>query len=264
MMINNPVTSMRLVDLLDMHSDISSFKFEDLYGIVGEWLQTEKSELVSGTLYNDFIKTFCDRYYSRNLNFDTFLDFKIKLRDCLRNNKEKARRMFEAGLIEINPLNTYKHETEHTGDKSVSTESNSNTRTDSEYSSDNDTNKKYKDVHDHYMLHSDTPSDTHDLRNMVDPDNPSTNYVTNVDNTKDTTVNESIIDHSKNTGNDSSNTTAGSTGSYKDDIHFKELQEGYDGHPADLIEKYINLNLDVVNFYMDCIEKACLFSSILY
>lgn len=262
MMINNPMTSMRLIDLLDMNNtNLYNFDYTELYEVVGEWLSSEKNELVNTSLYNDFIKTFCDRFYSRNLNFDTFLDFKIKIRDCLRNNREKAKRMFEAGLLEINPLNTYSHEIEHTGDNKGDRNTVTHTDTESTYDNDNDVTRKYKDTHDYYKLHSDTPSDTMNLTNMVAG---GTNYVTDVDNTKDVTTNESIVDHTKNEGRDLSKATGNNNSSYKDDIHYKELQVGYDGHPADLINKYIELNLDVVNFYMTCIEEACLFSSILY
>lgn len=262
MMINNPVTSMRLIDLLDMNNtDLFNFDYSKLYDVVGDWLSSERTQLVNDSLYDDFIKTFCDRFYSRNLNFDTFLDFKIKLRDCLRNNKEKAKRMFEAGLLEINPLNTYKHEVEHNGDNKGNRESNSTNNTESTYSNDTDVTRKYKDTHDYYKLHSDTPSDNVNLTNLVAG---GTGYVTDVDNTKDVTTNESLDDHTNNKGSDTSEAKGSNKTNYEDDIYFNELQVGYDGHPVDLINKYINLNLDVVNFYMQCIEDACLFSSILY
>ena len=109
MYVNNPNYTIKLSDLLDLYKD--NFNYEDLYEVVGTWLSSEKVYFFKNddTLWNYFIQAFCDRFYSRSMNFYTTLDFKLKLRDVLRSSKNRATRVYESELLKINPLNTYSH-----------------------------------------------------------------------------------------------------------------------------------------------------------
>lgn len=249
MMVNNPKRNIRLIDLLDMSvNNLYDFSYEKLYEVVGEWLKSEKDLLVNPDDYNVFIKFFCDRYFRRSLNFDTFLDFKIALRNMFEKYREKAKRMYHASLIEIDPLQTHFNEVHHEGsDRGESSTDSSNHTT-----SDNNRDFEYENTDFH--LHSDTPSDTVNITDMFD----KSTYVTDASNDKN--VNKSKLDktHSDIDG------SGHSSGNFKNSNFYDDITKGYDGVPSDLLNKFIDLNLDVVNFYIDMVEKECLFSATLY
>lgn len=284
MYVNNPTQTIRIADLLDMYKN--DFNYEDLYKIVGNWLQSEIKYFVLAdeSLWNTFIESFCDRFYSRNLNFYTTLDFKLKLRDVLRASKNRAKRIYEVDLLEINPLITFNHLTEKTEKNTGVTNSNNNSNSTSisngtSVNSDNSqSNNKTVDSSNtignsiNYDLHSDTPSNAVNIDDLF---SVAKNYVTDANNNKSKNNSESSS-NSTFTGNVSSSsrnenesslkensTNAGKTEFSNDNI-FNEISKGYNGEPTELIKKYMDLKTDVIQFYLDEIEKACLFSSILY
>lgn len=262
MLINNPNRNIRLIDLLDMTQ--IDFNYNDLYNVVGDWLKSEKIYLVNENLFDDFIEMFCDRFYQRELNFDTFLDCKLKIRNTLRKYREKAKRMYQASLIEINPLNTYEHLTDNNGNTTGDSVTNSKYKGVDVVSSNHTDKVKNSgsDSVDSWHLHSDTPSDS---QNLTDLKGSNPNYVTDVTNDHNKTTHGQVTDT---TGNSSTNSNtennSDTKNDYSEDRIFHELAKGYDGHPGDLLNKYVNLNLDTINFYLDMIEKECIFSNILY
>lgn len=284
MFVNNPTQTIRIADLLDMYKN--DFNYEDLYKIVGNWLQSEIKYFVISdeTLWGNFIKSFCDRFYSRNINFYTTLDFKLKLRDVLKASKNRAKRIYEVDLLEINPLITFNHLTEKTEKSTGVTNSNNNSNSTSiskGTTSNADNTQSSNKTNDNstssgnsanYDLHSDTPSNAVNIDDLF---SVAKNFVTDANNNKAQNNSESysnstyIGNVSRSSKNDSesslkeNSTNAGKTEFSNDNI-FNEISKGYNGEPTELIKKYMDLKTDVIQFYLDEIENACLFSSILY
>lgn len=284
MFVNNPTQTIRIADLLDMYKD--DFNYEDLYEIIGSWLQSEIKYFVIAdeTLWGNFIESFCDRFYSRNINFYTTLDFKLKLRDVLRASKNRAKRIYEVDLLEINPLITFNHLTEKTEKSTGVTNSNNNSNSTSisnGTTSNADNTQSSNKTNDNstssgnsanYDLHSDTPSNAVNIDDLF---SVAKNFVTDANNNKAHNNSESysnstyIGNVSRSSKNDSesslkeNSTNAGKTEFTNDNI-FNEISKGYNGEPTELIRKYMDLKTDVIQFYLDEIENACLFSSILY
>lgn len=284
MFVNNPTQTIRIADLLDMYKN--DFNYEDLYKIVGNWLQSEIKYFVISdeTLWGNFIESFCDRFYSRNINFYTTLDFKLKLRDVLKASKNRAKRIYEVDLLEINPLITFNHLTEKTEKSTGVTNSNNNSNSTSisnGTTSNADNTQSSNKTNDNstssgnsanYDLHSDTPSNAVNIDDLF---SVAKNFVTDANNNKAQNNSESysnstyIGNVSRSSKNDSesslkeNSTNAGKTEFTNDNI-FNEISKGYNGEPTELIRKYMDLKTDVIQFYLDEIENACLFSSILY
>lgn len=284
MYVNNPTQTIRIADLLDMYKN--DFNYEDLYKIVGNWLQSEIKYFVlqDETLWGNFIESFCDRFYSRNINFYTTLDFKLKLRDVLRASKNRAKRIYEVDLLKINPLITFNHLTEKTEKNTGVTNSNNNSNSTSvsngtSVTSDNSkSNNETVDSSNtsgnstNYDLHSDTPSNAVNIDDLF---SVAKNFVTDANNNKTKNSSESSS-NSTFTGNVSSssrnenesNLTESSINEgkteFSNDNVLNEISKGYNGEPTDLIKKYMDLKTDVIQFYLDEIENACLFSSVLY
>lgn len=284
MFVNNPTQTIRIADLLDMYKN--DFNYEDLYKIVGNWLQSEIKYFVISdeTLWGNFIESFCDRFYSRSINFYTTLDFKLKLRDVLKASKNRAKRIYEVDLLEINPLITFNHLTEKTEKSTGVTNSNNNSNSTSisnGTTSNADNTQSSNKTNDNstssgnsanYDLHSDTPSNAVNIDDLF---SVAKNFVTDANNNKAQNNSESysnstyIGNVSRSSKNDSesslkeNSTNAGKTEFSNDNI-FNEISKGYNGEPTELIRKYMDLKTDVIQFYLDEIENACLFSSILY
>lgn len=276
MYMSNPSYTMKMSDLLDLYKD--NFNYEDLYTIVGTWLSTEKVYFFKNddTLWNDFIKSFCDRFYSRNMNFYTTLDFKLKLRDVMRASKNRATRIYESELLKINPLKTFSHLTYRKENlkgnaKSLAqTDDVTNNESKSNVSTINksvDTGNT-KSTNTSYDLHSDTPSNAVNIDDLF---SVAKNFVTDANNNKSQTIGNNTNTNAFNGSVDSAlsgvnkrNSVTNGKNEFLNENLFKEVSEGYNGNPVDLIEQYMTLKTDVVQFYLDEIENACLFSSILY
>lgn len=276
MFVSNPSYTMKLSDLLDLYKD--NFNYEDLYTIVGTWLSTEKVYFFKNddTIWNDFIQSFCDRFYSRNMNFYTTLDFKLKLRDVLRSSKNRATRIYESELMKINPLKTFSHVTDRNEnlkgnvkslaqtDDVTNNESKSNVSTINK-SVDTGNNKS---TNTSYDLHSDTPSNAVNIDDLF---SVAKNFVTDANNNKSQITGNNTNTNAFNGSVDSSlsgvnkrNSVTNGKNEFLNENLFKEVSEGYNGNPVELIGQYMQLKTDVVQFYLDEIENACLFSSILY
>ena len=276
MYVNNPNYTIKLSDLLDLYKD--NFNYEDLYEVVGTWLSSEKVYFFKndGTLWNDFVQAFCDRFYSRSMNFYTTLDFKLKLRDVLRSSKNRATRIYESELLKINQLKTFSHLT----DRKENLKGNANSKTNIDDVSKNESKSnvstnnnsvdivKNENTSTSYSLHSDTPSNAVNIDDLF---SVAKNFVTDADNNKSKTTgtNKTTNEFNGSVENSSSgenkrNSVTNGTNEFLNENLFKEVSEGYNGNPVDLIEQYMQLKTDVVQFYLDEIENACLFSSILY
>jgi len=248
MMINNPKRNIRLIDLLDMYSDdLFSFDYNKIYDVVGEWLKSEKEFFINPSQYDEFIKAFCDRYFRRNLNFNTFLDFKIAFRNTLKKYRGYAEKYYKASLIDINPLNTYDNVVNTTSKDTTQNSGKSNNWGHSDSTNDGTNNTSG------YDLHSDTPQNVIDVKNMFDKNT----YITDANNNKvDNTIH--------NTNNSSFNNYVDSINEVNSDRIYEQLSKGYNGNQTELLEKYISLNTDIIAKYLEWIEVECLFSNVLY
>ena len=229
MYIENPNRKFKLAHLLDQtKSDLYNFQYEDLYNVVEEWLESEKQYFFNKDFFRKFIEAFCDRFFRRDFNFDTFLDFKLALRTVFKKYKDNADRIYQSSLLELNPLyTTY-----------IENESSTNDKGDSE-------NKNHSENEDtNYNLFSDTPQSSVNVDDLFDV---KSNYISNATNNKN------------NNKRDDQNTNH-----FENTSEFKSLQKGYNGMVSDLLNNYIQLNLDVIVYYLDWIEDECLFSSVLY
>lgn len=229
MLIENPNRKFKMIHLLELNnSNLYDFNYDDVYNVVEIWLESEKKYFFNESFFRKFVEAFCDRFFRRDFNFDTFLDFKIALRDVFRKYKDNADRIYESSLLEINPLyTTYIENESTTNDKGESQNKN--------HSENNDTN---------YNLFSDTPSNSLNLDDLF---SVKSNYITNASNNKNTNKRDD-----ENTNN------------FENSSDFKALQKGYNGMVADLLNNYIQLNLDVIRYYLEWIEEENLFSSVLY
>ena len=303
MYINNPQYNIKLVDLLDLY-DID-FDYHDIYIKIKDWFNTDIKNVFfieDDILYNIFIERFCDRFYNRCLNFDTYLEFKIKLKECLNRHRLEALQLYKASLIEINPLLTVDLKTVHDEDGMDKT----NSTTHSTYTPNltthttNDlthglrvdtTNEKFKDVttdsgkdkttNNGYDLHSDTPSSTMHVKDIANGSN--NDYITDARNnhsTSDIEYGKKVTydsdekkTHNVNSGVDKTVNNVDSTG-YSDtdntlntdltkSLDYIHTQRGYQGSPVDLLTKYSTMVFDSITYLLDCIEDDKLFSSVL-
>lgn len=259
MLINNPTYTIRLIDLVS-HDD-SFFTMEDLYIQVNKWLIDLKPSFYTSdnTEWEKFIERMCNRFYSRNLNFDTYYEFKIKLRDCLDTYRDRIDRYVSLQAKDINPWSTYGDTSTEKGqnhgqDNGQNTTTTTNISATKGTSTGTDTSNSTS-----YNLHSDTPASTVNIKNMFD----GSEYVTDAQNEKSNSTNTSNGSNTSNT--ESQDTSKGSNMNTSDSTHLIDrITSGYQGNPLEILDRIDRLTIDVVNKYLDYIEDCHLFSNILY
>ena len=264
MMVNNPVYTMRIADLLDMFD--KNFTYDDLYHIVYKWLETEKQYFFTDddVVWTNFIEAFCDRFYSRNINFNTTLEFKLKLRDVLRKYKDRAERVYKVNTLKLNPLMTYRNVVTRSenGKGNTSGTVNNTVTTDGSRTSKTTDKTTNKSTEKNYNLHSDTPANAVNIDDLF---SVAKNYVTDADNQKNTLEGSAIGETSTSDTNKNKDVSSGINSSkYENSTDLKEISKGYNGNQVDLVNKFMALSSNVINYYLDWIESECLFSAILY
>lgn len=253
-------------------------------------------------LWNDFIKRFTRKFMYRTLSFDTYFEFCIKLNDVLTSNKVKLNNMYNAKLIKFNPMYNKMliTDTDNTSTKdgrtNYSNTENSVRKTDgfnkleySNVSNSNGNNKRTDDIttktksggsNSDFNLHSDAPRSSVNVSDLfktddnyiTDSQNRQGNFNESGSNTQTGTVINEISNGSNDNGNkkndykdnitiDSGNTSL-TVDSIKDTLKGKQLLQGYEGNPTDLIKKYINFVIDCNEYLLNQIEDANLFMSI--
>lgn len=289
MVVNNPVYTLRMVDLVETYRDYD-FTFNDVIEVIKIWLADERIYFVNSDpyLWEQFIERFVVHFYSRNFNFTTDGEFKVKFRDVLCKYKDRAKRTLEAGYLDINPLLTYRHSTDR-NEKTIG-DSNNSTHTTNENATST-TQEHTEDVHNEsttdvtdtpnntvtdatYNLHSESPSNSINVQDLI---SVTSNYITDANNAKN--VRTTIGTDVSNAVNKSTNIVGGlnstdmrgsstvngnSVTAFENNNTLTELSEGFDGSLVDLVEKYMNLTTDVINKYIEWIEEECLFSNVLY
>lgn len=297
MLVTSNSNGLHLVDLMELN-DVN-FEYDKLYEIINNYLFSlyeKKSFFVEDIkIWNDFIQRFTDRYYSRTLSFDTFLEFKIKLKNCMERNKIELQNTLKASLIEFDLLDEYKHYIDYTTNTSekqshikienAKNKTNSNYEENNNYTNDRvDTvnrnlnqneNNKSNDLR--YDLLSTAPQENMNIKNMFD----GNNYVSSAENQKNENETENKLnseENSRNTsqegvtndyfGNSETNTennvNSNSNDSLKNDVKHEQIEHGYNTNPVELLNKYSSFSLDAINKLLQMIENDSLFLKILY
>lgn len=257
---NNPNYTLKLIDLVNMYD--TNFNYENVYEKVKNFLDSEKKYFYTddSSEWNKFIEFFCDTFFDRELNFDTFLDFKIAFRKMLKKYQDRAVRFVIVKANELNPLNTYHRET----DSNTNTEHNINRSNDStalsQSSTKNHSKSKSSTDNKDFYLHSDTPSNSVNIANLFDTES---NFITDANNSQGTNK-STMIDDSNGDTNSSSNISDTANENGNNTSLYNEVSNGYEGNAIELLHKYLELTTNVMNMYIDWIEGEHLFSSVLY
>lgn len=257
---NNPNYTLKLIDLVNMYD--TKFNYENVYEKVKNFLDSEKKYFYTDDLneWNKFIEFFCDTFFDRELNFDTFLDFKIAFRKILKKYQDRAVRFVTAKANELNPLNTYHRES----DSNTNTEHNINRSNDStslsQSSTKNHSKSKSSADNKDFNLHSDTPANSVNISNLFSTES---NFITDANNSQGTNK-STMIDDSNGDTNSSSNSSDIANENGNNTSLYNEVSNGYEGNAIELLHKYLELTTNVMNMYMDWIESEHLFSSVLY
>lgn len=264
MMINNPSQGIRLIDLIPMYN--ATFTYTDIYQTVGDYLNDLKPSFYTNDdkLWKSFIEKFCDRYYSDYMNFDTYLEFKIKLKSVLDMNKEVCEVIAKAKSTEYNIMSTserkYNSRDFDNTVRRILNDTNSNNSQNS--TTTNDSISNTDDTNSGYNLHSDTPSDSVNVKNLADG---KTNYVTDADNiynensAKNTTKSTNINSTKGSTDSSSETSETGENTRTHEDV-----TTDLNRNPIELINSLFRLNNDICKYLFDCIDDAHLFSNTYY
>lgn len=279
MYIANPVGTLRLIDLIDT-SGFRDFDYSEIYEKTHHWLDSLKVKFYNETEWDAFIKRFCDRYYMRDFNFNTYLDFKLQLSVVLDSVRQNAENLEYLKVSDLGMLEDYRRY--HTSNDTSSTNSDSTTQdsstqatsgsSDNTHRSDSSSTQSINDSSSDtsYNLYSDTPSNTVNLDNMISKKN---NYITNATNDKNThtgTQNTDAVntgtttDKSTNKSNTTSTNTSTNLSNGKSNSTHTEDTKEIHGSYLDFVQKMKTISDDIINFYLDEIENAQLFSNILY
>lgn len=257
---NNPNYTLKLIDLVNMYD--TKFNYENVYEKVKKFLDSEKKYFYTddSNEWNKFIEFFCDTFFDRELNFDTFLDFKIAFRKMLKKYQDRAVRFVTVKANELNPLNTYHRESY----SNTNTEHNINRSNDStslsQSSTKNHSKSKSSADNKDFTLHSDTPANSVNIVNLFSTES---NFITDANNSQATNK-STMIDDSNGDTNSSSNISDTAKENGNNTSLYNEVSNGYEGNAIELLHKYLELTTNVMNMYMDWIESEHLFSSVLY
>lgn len=264
MMINNPSQGIRLIDLIPMYD--ASFMYTDIYQTVGDYLKDLQTSFYTSDekLWRSFIEKFCDRYYSDYMNSDTYLEFKIKLKHVLDMNKEVCEVIAKAKSSEYDILSTSeRHYNSKDFDNFVrNTLNNSNTQNSQTTNGTNESSSTNKDTNSGYDLHSDTPSDSVNVKDLA---SGGINYVTDANNNRSDSTSENDTKGKTSTDTNGSTSSEGST--HEDGENNRTHEDStteVNKNPIELINSLFRLNNDICKYLFDCIDDAHLFSSTYY
>ena len=257
---NNPNYTLKLIDLVNMYD--TNFNYENVYEKVKNLLDSEKKYFYTDDTneWNKFIEFFCDTFFDRELNFDTFLDFKIAFRKMLKKYQDRAVRFVTVKANELNPLNTYHRESDSNTNTSHNADRSSNSTSFSQSNSKNHSKSKSSSDNKDFSLHSDTPANSVNIANLFSTES---NFITDANNSQGTNK-STMIDDSNGDTNSSSNISDTANENGNNTSLYNEVSNGYEGNAIELLHKYLELTTNVMNMYMDWIESEHLFSSILY
>ena len=142
-------TGIKIVDFIDMY-DPEIDIYNEVINFTKDFLNSSKRVFFidDDAVFNKFCELFALTFYSRTMNFNTTLDFKMKLDQLLLYNQMKYKKIFDASLIEIDPLLTYYHEINHEEEAAGTNGENTSTSESFTNSTENDSKDTYNDVKD--------------------------------------------------------------------------------------------------------------------
>lgn len=142
-------TGIKIVDFIDAYNPELDI-YSEVIIFCKNFLKSSKRVFFidDDAVFNKFCELFALTFYSRTMNFNTTLDFKMKLDQLLLYNQMKYKKIFDASLIEINPLLTYHHEITHNEEAAGTTGENTSSSGSFENSTANDSKDTYNDVKD--------------------------------------------------------------------------------------------------------------------
>lgn len=111
MYINNPNYGLKLIDFVEQYDNDNIEN--DLIEFVYNFLKSSKKYFFvsDDEIFKNFCELFALNFYSRTINFDTTLELKLKIQNILLLNKMKYKKIYNASLMDLNPLITFKEET---------------------------------------------------------------------------------------------------------------------------------------------------------
>ena len=270
---------MKLIDFISPYDDYSK-----VYDVWYNQLKEFAPLFVDKILYKDFIKRFIDRYYNRFIATQTITEFIIRFKNFLNTNKETATRLYHLKDLELelfftnyqitkNELKGFSSNYSTNNNKFISNNNNVNSGTAQTL---NNTNLHTgKNIHtttiDNFEVNSDLPKSAIDRKDLFTKEiyatnsNHNKNKTKNIDEFNETNSNKASTknrNESSSFNNGSSENTIDGVADNTQDV----LNEtyGYNGNIQELLNSYINVSLDVINFYLDEVEHFGLFSKILY
>lgn len=264
MLINNPQYTLRLIDLIDT-SGFKAFDYFELYEKTHQWLDDLKVNFYDDTEWDTFIERFCDRYYMRSFNFNTYLEFKLQLKVTIENIKENAHNLATLKARELDVLADYQRvaKFKESNESKGSSNTTATAKDSSTGSSERNDNGSSSNSTFNYNLYSDTPSDTVNVTDIASGKNA--NYITNA--TNDKTTGSNTNKNQSSTKDSVDRTSSSSTGTSNNDFYTAnkdELVNEIHGNYFEFVEKMKMINTDIIKFYLDSIEDAQLFSNVLY
>lgn len=279
-MYTNNSYGIRFIDL-SRNGDID----QNFYKYMKEYLNPIRDQFFmdDDVLWNQFVERFTDHYYNRWINFITYHEFRIKLKELFRQYRYEFLNNYLLSIMDIDPLKNYEELVNYDGtltsngikvlNTAIDTKNNVKTTTESKGTgkSTSEGTTSNNTTNEGYNLHSDTPQDNINIKNMFS----NSNYVTSADNdqsssnSKGTSTDKTDTSTTDNTTSTTTGgTTTSNTGEEKSDTTnsniYKILSTGYHGDKYELLEKFSRINYNAINTIFDKIDQAHLFQSILY
>lgn len=142
-------TGIKIVDFIDMYDPAADI-YDEVIKFCKSFLKSSKRVFFidDDAVFNKFCELFALTFYSRTMNFETTLDFKMKLDRLLLYNQMKYKKIFDASLIEIDPLLTYHHEVKHEEEAAGTNGENTSNTGSFENSSTNNSKDTFNDLKD--------------------------------------------------------------------------------------------------------------------
>lgn len=164
-------TGIKLVDFVDMY-DVNASVYDEVINFTKDFLNDSKRVFFTDddAVFNKFCELFALTFCTRTMNFNTTLDFKMKLDALLLYNQMKYKRIFDASLIEINPLITYRHNVNSTENDQGTNNENSS------YNKDASSSSNYNDGSGHQE--TETYNDLKDTKSFEDRKDEKSGSVT--------------------------------------------------------------------------------------
>lgn len=231
---------------------------------------------------SEFSKRFILKFYNRYIATQTITEFDLRFINFMLGVKEQAERLYnlknkdlelffnQYNISKSDVKNKVKSRADNTNINTVkgtiTNKNNNTTKTTGRHKGTNNSTHTNDSKH----VVADTPADTQNVNNLF----TNNNYISNAEHTKNygKDTNTNITDIKDSTKNNFSGTQKNdqTTDNVNKNINkSKSIQKnnnisyGYNGNIDDLVNAYMNISLDVINFYLEQAENYGLFKKIL-